>query len=253
MNLVSRYLPFTRWFRRTWSLSGPLAGYRMVASPDAYGLYVANRYEPRVCRAVEQIVQPGWTCVDAGAHIGYMTLLLARLVGERGRVIAFEAWPENARLIERNSELNGLSSRVRVEAQAVAGEARDRVSLFPGRNQSSCEWSVMEGMWPRGGTAVDVPAISLDAYFPPSAPLDFVKMDIEGGEALAMVGMRRILRTVKPTILLEFHREAGWPAIEELAAAGYRLFDLDGASFDASIGPELVPYQLIARPADVAP
>lgn len=37
------------------------------------------QYEPGVCYIIENIVQPGWICADVGAHIGIVTLLLAKL------------------------------------------------------------------------------------------------------------------------------------------------------------------------------
>jgi len=60
--------------------------------------------------------------------------------------------------------------------------------------------------------------------------------------------MRRLLREARPAILLEFHREAGWPGVAALLEAGYRLESLRGGTLPAPAGPDEVPYQLVAQP-----
>jgi hypothetical protein len=59
--------------------------------------------------------------------------------------------------------------------------------------------------------------------------------------------MRRLLREARPVVVLEFHREVGWPAIPVLAEAGYSFVTLDREPL-AVEGPDDVPYQLIAEP-----
>jgi hypothetical protein len=53
-------------------------------------------------------------------------------------------------------------------------------------------------------------------------------MDIEGGEVLALPGMRRTLLEARPILLLELHgEEAARIAWKELSAAGYRIAKLE--------------------------
>ena len=59
-------------------------------------------------------VLPGQVAYDVGANIGYISILLARSVGENGRVFAFEALPANLERLHHNISLNGMSSRVTV-------------------------------------------------------------------------------------------------------------------------------------------
>ena len=232
-----------------WPLSGALDGHRLrIGRPGNQGL-ATQPYEPDVCAVIEHIVQPGWICADVGAHIGLITLLLARLVGPAGRVVAFEAFPENARLLHENAVLNGYAARVHVECVAVSDGTRDRLWLFPGRWRSSAEWNIVghdvEGN--KTDPQLEIPATSLDAYFPPGSRLDFVKMDIEGAEAQALAGMRRLLRQVRPVVLVEFHDEIGWAGRKELFAAGYQLYDLNGRLLDPVLDTQRV-YHCLARP-----
>ena len=204
-----------------WPLQGVLKGNVMqLASRDDF-LYLAPEYEPRVCTAIQQFVRPGYMCADIGAHLGYMTLLMAKLVGERGRVFSFEALPENASLLERNVALNGWQQRVDVENRAVSDRSQTECVLYRGR--TSFESSMVTN--DRHDSFI-VPATALDDYFAYRSQLDFIKMDIEGAETQAMRGMRKVLRRTRPVILLEVH-DAGWPALDELLAADYALHDLE--------------------------
>ncbi|MBO0835121.1 MAG: hypothetical protein J2P28_06320, partial [Actinobacteria bacterium] len=62
-----------------------------------------REYQPHVRRVFEHYCEPGMTVVDAGANIGYFSLLASRAVGARGRVIAIEPNSENSRLILINA------------------------------------------------------------------------------------------------------------------------------------------------------
>jgi FkbM family methyltransferase len=149
--------------------------------------------------------------------------------------------------------LNKLESRVLVEHLAVA-DAPAELELYPARAGGSTEWTLdaafasREDPVPTERLGVPVRAVALDDYFPAGARLDLIKMDVEGAEAKAIPGMRRLMRDARPIILLEFHREVGWPAIEELQARGYVFEGLDGRTIKPPETAAEVPYQFVAHP-----
>jgi FkbM family methyltransferase len=250
-SLISPLLSRERAQRPT---DGPLAGLR-VALPEAY-LDPEAVYEPAVTAAITRLARPGAVCADLGAHMGYFTLLMAKLTGPDGRVLSFEASAENAHIVRRNVRLNKLRGRVTVEEAAVMGHTSDDVPVFAGRSGGSMEWTTDAGFaaredehQPEHVPAMRIRGVALDDYLPPGGALDLVKMDIEGAEAQAIPGMRRLLREAGPTIVLEFHREVGWPAIPALTDAGYTFSSLDGEPLEPLERPEDVPYQLVAAPA----
>jgi hypothetical protein len=77
---------------------------------------------------------------------------------------------------------------------------------------------------------IQVQGVALDDYFPPSQPIDLVKMDIEGGEVEAIAGMTH----VQPMMLIELH-DVRKPAIDSLLAAGYTFYDLNLFPLDLEI------------------
>src|SRR5579862_1448069 len=156
-------------------------------------------YEPELTEAIEGIVEPGWTCADVGAHVGYVTETLARLVGRDGRVVAFEAHPTNAAQLRDHFRRAPI---VEIVNAAVSDGASERLALYAGRHDNSTEWNVLghdvEGAPTR--KVLDVPATSLDAWFTRGQPLRFVKIDVEGAEGLVLAGMRRLLREERPVV-----------------------------------------------------
>ena len=234
---------------RGYPLGGVLEGCRMRGSTPL-GAYLDGSYEPEVSETIVRVVQPRWVCVDVGAHIGYFTLLLAKLVGENGRVIAFEAHAENAEQVSSNVRMNGYDAWVRVENIAVSDGTHKLVKLLPGPDGSSFVWSIVARHAEAHSTqpGVEAPATSLDDYFPPGSRVDFVKMDIEGAEIQALRGMRRVLHECKPLVLLELHRDVCQAAIQELRAAHYELYDIAQARWLDDRVDTPTPHHCLAAP-----
>lgn len=150
-------------------------------------------YEPETRGAIEEILAPGATFVDLGAHVGYYTLLAARAVGPSGRVYAFEPNPTPRAFLERNVEENGLSERVRI----VAAAAYDA----PGRLEFTADPDFSEGghlgrVGAAAARSFEVEATSVDAFLETEGwpRVDLVKMDIEGAEMAALRGMAATIR-----------------------------------------------------------
>jgi FkbM family methyltransferase len=162
---------------------------------------------------------------DVGANIGYVTMMLAHHAGPGGKVFAFEALPANLERIHNNLALNNLAN-VSVIPGAVldrAGEVTFYVHESVGMGKAAGSAGRSDAQYK---AEITVPSLSLDefVYQQGNPPPDVVKMDIEGGELLALPGMQRILAEHPPLMLLELHgpesEKAAW---ETLTAAGYRL------------------------------
>src|ERR1700674_193031 len=77
---------------------------------DSLQLYATGIYEPIETEIVKREVRSGEVVLDIGAHIGYYTLLFARLVGESGRVFAFEPDPANFAILSSNVAVNAYEN-----------------------------------------------------------------------------------------------------------------------------------------------
>jgi FkbM family methyltransferase len=233
-----RITPLARMIREGLNLAAPqglttievaggaLAGRRLSLNLQEEKDYWLGTYEPDLQQAITELVKPGMVAYDVGANIGYITLLLAQAVGEAGQVISFEPLPANVERLLANLALNNLEKRVQVEAAAVVDHSRKVEFLVgPSGGMGKARGSTGRQNVPYS-QALEVPGLSLDEFI---YQLDhpepqIIKMDIEGGEILALPGMARLLIEAKPLILLELHGvEAAQFCWEALVRAGYQI------------------------------
>ena len=158
---------------------------------------------------------------NVGANIGYVSLLLAKAAGETGKVFAFEALPANIIQLRRNVALNGMNARVTVIDRAVTqapGPVRFLVHASGGMGKVA--GSAGRDDWVE--SEITIPGVALDGfvYAEGNPPPQVVKMDIEGGEVLALPGMRRVLTEARPLMLMELHGPESCQAAWETSDRG---------------------------------
>ena len=204
---------------------GDLAGYSILLDMQIDKDYWLGTYEPDLQAALRELIPFGAIIYDVGANIGYVSLLLAKAAGPDGHVYAFEALPENAGRWHRNVKLNGMEDRLSLFSGAVSGQTgpvRFLVHASGGMGKAAGS----AGREDQYQSELTVPGISLDefAYVQGNPPPKVVKMDIEGGEVLALPGMLQILTEARPLMLMELHGpESCRAAWETLTAAGYTI------------------------------
>lgn len=77
-----------------------------LEATDCLGLLTHEIHEPLMTEIIKRETKEGDVVLDIGAHIGYYTLMFARLVGKEGKVFAFEPDPDNFTLLKKNIEIN---------------------------------------------------------------------------------------------------------------------------------------------------
>jgi len=182
-------------------------------------LLLEGVWEPEETSFVQKSLKPGMVFVDLGANIGYYTVIASGLVGSAGQVIAFEPEPRNFALLKKNIEANGCSNVV-AENKAV-GASPQRTALHLSRSNFGDHRTHEAIGEPSARTeekrlTISVEAVSLDHYFKERPTrVDFLKMDIQGTEYDALIGMRQTLQQNPDiTVLTEF-----WPKGLEQAGA----------------------------------
>jgi FkbM family methyltransferase len=188
--------------------------------------YWLGTYETELQAAVRDLVQPGWVAYDVGANIGYISLLLARAVGKQGRVISFEALPGNVERLRTNLALNELGGSIQVISGAVidrSGSVDFLVGPSGGMGKAAGSAGREEVAYPQ---KLNVQGISLDEFiYNAGNPIpQVIKMDIEGGEVLALPGMTKLISQASPLILIELHGlQAAQLVWDSLSRAGYQI------------------------------
>jgi FkbM family methyltransferase len=170
-------------------------------------------WEPWIDILLRSLLQPGMTYVNAGANVGYHTVLGAKLVESYGKVFSFEANPHTYSLLKRTVYFNGFSERTALYPAAVwdkAGDTRFRYTrrILGGGGVSHA--GPGKGAIDRGGKHplremffddpdethfIKVPTVTLDETVGSEAEaIDLLHMDIEGSEGPALLGAQDILR-----------------------------------------------------------
>jgi FkbM family methyltransferase len=201
-------------------LGGLACGYRINVSPAENLSYLLGTNERHLQRVIRQFVAAGDVVYDIGANIGYVSLSLAKRVGPRGRVIAFEPFPRTIAAFSKNIEINSLRNVQLFECAAAdhAGTAAIRLLENP---------ATASLVWHRDNPAasqVTVPTVPIDSLVDAGEipQPKFVKIDVEGSEGEVLYGMRRTIAHARPVLFLEcseLGREKSWKLLTEL---GYR-------------------------------
>jgi FkbM family methyltransferase len=208
--------------------SGVLAGAKMELDLHSEKDYWLGTYEPELQQAAHDYLQPGMVVYDIGANIGYISLMFARLIDESGRLYAFEALPANIQRLNQNIALNGFEQRITIIHKAVVDVTKPVKFLI----HSSGAMGKAEGSAGRNehyNQNVLVKGISLDDFIfnKGNTKPDLIKMDIEGGEVLAMKGLSRTIKEIHPIFFIELHGEKAADAVwTALHSADYRLYHM---------------------------
>ena len=151
-----------------------------------------------------RFIQTGATVIDVGAHIGYYTRYFSELSGARGRVIAIEPHPENQTVLRHN-----VKRRRNVEVLAFAAAERESVAQLH-VSVGSSNHSLMPGYGQIQGV-LSIPTRRLDDVLAERniASVDFIKIDVEGGEPLVLAGLEAtIARSPNLHMLIEYNPAA---------------------------------------------
>jgi FkbM family methyltransferase len=189
-------------------------------------------YEPSLSEFILRHVQEGDVCVDAGANIGYFSVLLAQRVGPTGKVIAIEAAPETARRLRANVELNAATGIVDVvEAACAPQKGEITFHLHP----SHADWSRLsppeKGDWDRrfmGKTwiPVTVPADTLTSIVgADAARVSFMKVDVEGAETAIAPQIASEFPHPRLVVALEVRAEIE-ATLKPFQEQGFHVYDL---------------------------
>jgi len=184
---------------------GPAMGLWISVNPRTGSAVQQGLNEPAVQQALERYLRPGMTFYDLGANIGFFSLMAARIVGPSGRVVSFEADPENVARLRENIAYNKFDNTV-VEQKAVWSETKTvmftRVDVSTSPDRGLGHVSVGETS---GAATIAIDAISLDQFVLSHVPPDFLKCDVEGSEVAVFEGAQRLLREKRPILLFEMH------------------------------------------------
>ena len=159
-------------------------------------------YEVPIQKIFAQHLKTGDVFYDIGANVGFFSIIAAKLVGEGGKVYAFEPGSENAKSIRHNGELNNFN-QIEVIEKAVSNTSGTGEFLLA--KYSGGHALATADAPPDLAGKVTVNLVSIDDLIASGQiePPNFVKIDVEGAELDVLKGMTQTIKTYQPSVIYE--------------------------------------------------
>jgi FkbM family methyltransferase len=187
---------------------------------DRYGEWA----EPEVA-LLTGLLRPGDVVIDIGAHIGTMTVPLARAVGASGTVLAFEPQPFLFRILAANVALNALD-HVQVFEHGL-GERAERVWVRPIAYERGGNFGILslDGSYAgKEGEGIGIRVWPLDRRAPGVDRCRLMKIDVEGMEDAVLAGAAQLIERTRPLVYFEMNKRSQDPVLDRLRGWRYRLY-----------------------------
>jgi FkbM family methyltransferase len=194
--------------------------------------------EPEVYGWMRSVLRAGDTALDVGANFGLHSMYMAKLVGDGGKVFAFEPSPANARILKYHSRVN-RTNHVQLVNRAVSDRDCESIPFFLlndglspsnsltfGRSEvPNLDRNLLTG-------AIPVESVTIDGFCRTTGVSPaLIKIDIEGAELLALQGAAATLATNRPRVILAVHPwwlppgQTTQQIVELLTSLRYRILD----------------------------
>jgi FkbM family methyltransferase len=203
----------------------------LLDDQDSMELALNGIYGPTETDLIRKLVKSGDIVVDVGANIGYFTLIFAQLVGEHGKVLAFEPDNKLFRILEANIQNNGYKN-VTLFRKGLSDQNTSAILYLDKYNNLDNRIYASSS----AAEEVEIQLVKLDDFISEyTSHVDLIKIDIQGAEGLAFRGMQNVIRTnPKIKIVTEFWpwslKQAGTEPdefIRFLSNEGFSFYDID--------------------------
>ncbi len=201
--------------------------------PEGNTFYYYGYCEANLTNFFLRYLQPGMTCVDVGAHVGFYSMLFAELTGTEGAVHSFEPTPWTYRLLTENTK-----QYPQVVAHNLALGSEDATLTFadygPGYGAYNSAHKSGAPAMKSTPTQTSVEATSLTKFCAGvNLKPDIIKLDAEGFEFEILEGASVLLSPggARPLISIEVAGGGEWSVNRNqsfalLSEAGYHVFEI---------------------------
>ncbi|MFN4082629.1 MAG: FkbM family methyltransferase [Bacteroidia bacterium] len=195
---------------------------------------------------LNQIIKPGFVCVDIGANVGYYSVMLSKLTGKNGQVIAIEPVPLFAKIFLKNAQKFALQN-ITLHQVALGNQDKQVMLVTP----------VINGVFRHGLTHISdsdssknnsnsysAKMVVADNLFGSIPKIDFLKCDVEGYETILFPQMLKTLQRTKPLIQIEINSTKNIETLYNLLEPiGYEWHILSNNKLKKLIKTEAVQHQ----------
>lgn len=198
-----------------------------------------KKRELQTIQRFQRLICPGDVVIEVGGHIGYFSILYARLVGAAGKVFVFEPGDNNLPYIRRNLAGHANAEIIEKAVSDQNGIVKFWLEDLSGQNNSMVEnYHLLEGNIALAGLGSDVhkrevqvPSITLDTFIEEiqsrGLSPNFIKIDVEGAELFVLKGAKNLLSQRQVPLMVEVTCDAE-PIFDLMTKAGYQMYFENG-------------------------
>lgn len=206
----------------------------IIILPSYFNIFTLGFTEYKLTKFLLKNLKEKDVFIDAGAHIGYYTLLASKLVGKKGKVIAFEPTPSIFKILKKN-----IKNKINIIAKNVALFNKNKIDKikfvdYGLRNSTLNTYKRRTiNMLKNKGKEIRVNAITLDVFCRENnIKPTFIKLDTEGSESLVLEGMVDVLKNIKPILSIEVGGGDEWAmnnqkSIAILIKSNYTAYEIN--------------------------
>ena len=167
-----------------------------------------NSFEQTLSSLMLQFVKQGDTIIDVGANYGTHALTLAqKAYNGKNRIYAFEANPEVFKLLTRSIDINGLHGIIIPYNLLITDKEKEKYIFTYNSDQNVGGSRITETYDPNQpwnfNNFMELYSTKLDTLIPDGTKVNFMKLDIEGSEFMALAGASRIIeQSIEDIVIL---------------------------------------------------
>ena len=183
-----------------------------------------------------RLIRPGDRVLEIGSHHGFTAMLLSKLVGNAGFVLAVEPSPFNAIMTSAQVTLNRARNCHVIQAAASDRKGRTKISTQSNSRVTDSDHGI------------EVPTVRVDDLDAEFGPFDVLKVDVEGFEQQVLKGASALLSRL-PRIMLELHS----PYLSEFGSSIEGVLNMLSSRYRGSFVPRNAREQVYSYPAQCVP
>jgi FkbM family methyltransferase len=201
--------------------------FKVRAGTDNLYIVLPSR-ERELITVMRSKLKPGDTFVDAGANIGFFTVLGSQLVGPDGKIIAIEMMPDVAARLREHIALNQCPN-VEVVETALGERSGETVTAWMVEGRPGVT-SIVSPLVP-SARPVSVRTTALREMLSSLDRVSLMKLDVERAELAALRGAEPLLSKIDTIVFEQLTGETAASAF--LQQQGFEIRRIGGNNFFA--------------------
>jgi len=172
-------------------------------------LAIRGTREEQLKYIIDQEVKTGDVILDVGANIGYYSIMIANIIGNKGKIYALEPEPTNYKTLEKNIALNKFEHIIE-PYQMGASDTNSPKPLYRSKYSNMHSFilpdnNIIDNVNPI--SQLEIKMSNLSDFIHNKKPINMLRMDIEGYEVEVLLGLQKAIEENKWTgkILFECH------------------------------------------------